>query len=179
MIFKCPGNMIIVCILLLAAAGTRAQDANDEAIDEITVVGEKTLLNLRYAAQQAEDDFFTLFNELNDNDEFDVYCDKESNTYSRVKRRRCWSPFERDVDSEELRYQLETGGRLGMRNDGMIRAKRKEQAELLKRMVLENPALQDLYRRYGEANHRFYGERERRCSDNILCRDPDNEDTPQ
>jgi hypothetical protein len=39
--------------------------------------------------------------------------------------------------------------------------------------------LQDLYRRYGEANQRFYGERERRCSDNILCRDPDNEDTPE
>ncbi len=153
--------------------GAGADEATTETIEEITVRGQKTLLNLKFAAHRAEDDFFTLFNELNDDDEFDVYCDSDSNTYSRVKRRRCWSPFERDVDDEELRYQLQTGNRIGTRNEGLIRAKRKQQAELLKQIVLENPELQRLYRRYGEANNRFYSERERRCSDNLLCLDPD------
>ena len=152
-------------------------DEAAEPIDEITVRGEKTLLNLKYAAHRAEDDFFTLFNELNGSDEFDVYCDRESNTYSRVKRRRCWSPFEREVDAEELRYQLDSGGRMGARNEGLIRAKRKQQAELLQRIVLENPELQRLYRRYGEANIRFYSERERRCADNLLCLDPNRKES--
>lgn len=180
MTFRGLGQAVACWFLFLHAAFAGAQDAGaepadaatDEPMDEITVVGEKTLLNLKYAAYQAEDDFFTLFNELNENDEFDVYCDDESNTNSRIKRRSCWSPFERDVDDEELRYQLQSGSRVGARNEGLIRAKRKEQAELLKNIVLEYPELQRLYRRLGEANIRFYSERERRCSDNILCRDP-------
>jgi hypothetical protein len=183
--YRSIGLRLAFCILALHPALVGAQGATpesaetaaDEPIDEITVVGEKTLLNLKYAAYQAEEEFFTLFNELNDNDEFDVYCDDESNTYSRIRRRSCWSPFEREVDDEELRYQLESGNRLGARNEGLIRAKRKQQAELLKEIVLENPELQRLYRRLGEANIRFYSERERRCADNILCRDPGNEES--
>lgn len=180
------GHTVICLISILAAGPFMAQDKASESgenvqaepIDEITVIGEKTLLNLKYAAQQAEDDFFTLFNELNEDDEFDVYCDNESNTYSRIKRRTCWSPFERDVDQEELRYQLESGGRMGARNEGLIKAKRKQQAEMLMKIVVENPELQKLYRRYGEANVRFYSERQRRCSDNLLCRNPDDAKPP-
>ena len=62
------------------------------------------------------------------------------------------------------------------RNEGLIRAKRKQQAEMLQQMVLENPELQRLYNRYGQANIAFYGERQRRCADNLLCRNPDESD---
>ena len=169
--------------LLLAlsypAAAEDVEKSPEEPIEEITVVGEKSLLNLKFAAYQAEEDFFNRLNELNENDEFDVFCDEEASTYSRIKRRRCWSPFEREIDEEELRNQFLTGGNLGVRNEGLVRAKRKQQAEMLKRMVLENPELQKLYLRYGEANVRFATERQRRCGDNILCRNPDDEEQPE
>ena len=170
---------LVLAVLLPAAVAQEADESPEEPLEEITVVGEKSLLKLKYAAYQAEEDFFNRFNELNENDEFDVFCDEEASTYSRIKRRRCWSPFERDIDEEDLRYQWETGGRLPVRNEGLVRAKRKQQAEMLKRMVLENPELHKLYLRYGEANVRFATERQRRCGDNVLCRDPDGQEPPE
>jgi hypothetical protein len=156
-----------------------AGESPEEPIEEITVVGEKTLLNLKFAAQRAEEDFFKLFNELNEDDEFDVFCSKESDTYSRIKRRRCWSPFERNIEEDAMREMVGASGQLGAgtrrlpRNEALIRAKRKKQAEMLQQMVLENPELQKLYNRYGEANIEFFTERERRCADNLLCLDTD------
>jgi hypothetical protein len=166
---------LALSVLPPVAVAQEADGPREEPIEEITVVGEKSLLNLKHAAYRAEEDFFKLFNELNQNDEFDVYCSEESDTYSRIKRRRCWSPFEREIDEEELRYQWETGGGLPVRNEGLVRAKRKQQAEMLKQIVLENPELQQLYLRYGEANLRFQVEHERRCGGKILCRNPDEE----
>jgi hypothetical protein len=169
-------------VLPTGAIAEATDESSEEPIEEITVVGEKTLLNLKFAAYQAEEDFFELFNELNEDDEFDVFCDKESNTYSRVKRRRCWSPFEREIEEDAMRDMVGASGQLGAGtrrlplNEGLIRAKRKQQAEMLKQMVLENPELQELYSRYGEANIEYFTERERRCADNLLCLDPDRKD---
>ena len=123
--------------------------------------------------------FFDKFNELNEIDEFDVYCEKSASTYSRVKRRRCWSPFERQIDEDEQEYAFLTGGRVGMRNEGLIRAKRKQQAEHLQKMVLENPELQALYLRYGNANVEFETERDRRCSGKLLCSGPDEDEAAE
>lgn len=162
-----------------------ADESSEEPIEEITVVGEKTLLNLKFAAMRAENEFFALFNELNTDDEYDVFCDKEASVRSRVKRRRCWSPFEREIEEDAMRDMVGPTGRLsgGTRrmplNEALIRVKRKEQAKMLQQMVLENPELQRLYNRYGQANIEFYGERERRCADNLLCRDPDEPDEPE
>lgn len=163
----------------LAALAQEDPAEPEEPIEEITAYGQKTLLNLKYAALQAEEDFFKRFNELNEIDEFDVFCSKEGSTYSRVKRRRCWSPFEREFDEEQAEYAFSTGGRVGGQNEGLIRLKRQKQAEHLKKMVLENPELQALYERYGEANLEFAAERERRCADNLLCRNPDAEESPE
>ena len=131
----------LALVLLMMSARALAQgpgEASDEPIEEITVVGPKTLLNLKFAAQRAEEDFFKLYNELNEDDEFDVFCDKDSNTYSRIKRRRCWSPFEREIEEDAMRDmvgptgQLSGGTRRMPLNEALIRVKRKEQAEMLR-----------------------------------------------
>ena len=69
------------------------------------------------------------------------------------------------------------GGRIGVRNEGLIRLKREKQATLLKNMVLENPDLQNLYFDYGEANIKLVSERQKRCADNILCLQPKTKET--
>jgi hypothetical protein len=171
-------NISVLIALLLCVGSVRAQE-DQEPIEEVTAYGQKTLLNLKYAALQAEEDFFNRFNELNEIDEFDVFCEKEASTYSRIKRRRCWSPFEREFDEEQAEYAFNTGGRVGARNEGLIQLKRKKQAEHLQKMVLENPELQALYTRYGEANIEFATEHERRCSGNLFCREPDPEEPPE
>jgi len=166
----------IAAIMALAASGfANAQEPAEEADEvpeEITVFGQKTLLNLRFAVERAETDFFNRFNEFNDDDQYDVFCDEIAKTGSRIRRRTCWSPFEREIDEDETKRAFETGSRVGVRNEGLIRLKREKQAELLKNMVLENPELQKLYTDYGNANIRFMTERQRRCADNILCLEP-------
>jgi len=176
-------HAVLATLLTLAAPGFAQDevsgltpDAADDDIEEITVYGDKTLLSLKYAMYDAEDDFFKLFNNLNEDDKFDVFCEKRSSTRSRIKRRQCWSEFEMDYDEDRFRQALDSGGPVGVRNEGYVTAMRKRQAAMLKQMVLENPELQKAYQRFGEANIRFYTEREQRCSDNLVCRDPDHPD---
>jgi hypothetical protein len=162
-----------VCIALVACASIAVgeQKPND-TLENVTVYGQKTLLNLRRAADRAQVEFFNRFNELNEDDQYDVYCEKIAKTGSRVRKLTCWSPFEREMNDEEMRFALSTGNFVGLQNEGMLRVKRSKQARLLQKMILETPELQELYTDYGNANIRFYTERKRRCSDNILCLEP-------
>lgn len=45
-----------------------------ESQEEITVYGEKSLVRLRHAIYRAEEDLFSVYNDLNSNDDFDVDC---------------------------------------------------------------------------------------------------------
>ena len=74
----------IFLIVGILGVGPAAAENDDEPIEEITAYGQKTLLNLKYAAYQAEDSFFNLFNELNGDDRFDVYCEKQARKGSRL-----------------------------------------------------------------------------------------------
>ena len=149
--------------IVLGTGSTFAQE-DDEPIEEITAYGHKSLLNLKYAAFQAEQDFFNLFNELNEDDRFDVHCEHRAPTGSRIKRRMCTSPFEHELDEEAARDMFLTGGGgyVPLQNEGAIRALRKKQAEMLKAMVMENPELQQRYIELGKANQRFAEEHRRR-----------------
>ena len=56
-------------------SATESQAAND-VIEEISVIGERTTYSLRLEIKSAEADVYNLFNELNNNDEFDVTCEE-------------------------------------------------------------------------------------------------------
>ena len=161
----------IFLIVGILGVGPAAAENDDEPIEEITAYGQKTLLNLKYAAYQAEDSFFNLFNELNGDDRFDVYCEKRARKGSRIRTRQCWSPFEREIDEDAARDYFLTGGSgfVALQNEGKIRQMRKKQAEMLKTMVSENPELQQRYVELGKANLRFAEERNKRCEGRIIC----------
>ncbi len=165
----------ILALLAIAGAGVaqEVEEESNEIPEEITVYGQKTLLNLKMRVYRAEEDFFKLFNELNEDDQYDIFCEKIARVGSRIKRRTCWSPFEREIDEEQTRRSFESGSAmLGMRNEGLIRHKRLEQAKMLVEMVRENPALQKKYAAYAKAGARFDAEREARCADSFFCRGP-------
>ena len=163
-------NVLVVVAALLCHSSALAEEG-EEPIEEITAYGQKTLLNLKYAAYQAEDSFFNLFNELNGDDRFDVYCEKRARKGSRIRTRQCWSPFEREIDEDAARDYFLTGGSgfVALQNEGKIRQMRKKQAEMLKTMVSENPELQQRYVELGKANLRFAEERNKRCEGRIIC----------
>ncbi|MBT8146554.1 MAG: hypothetical protein KJN90_06835 [Gammaproteobacteria bacterium] len=61
-------------------------------LEEITVRGEQTIISIRNQIERAEDDLYSLFNELNSNDDFDIVCRKRKRN-SHIARRECEPMF--------------------------------------------------------------------------------------
>lgn len=86
----------------LAALDTPvAESDSDDTIDEITVLGTRSLRTMQRQIKRADETLFGLFNELNTDDNYDVYCRDENRVGSKIKIRVCKSNFERGVTPEE------------------------------------------------------------------------------
>ena len=79
----------MLCAIAVAAQAQESADSSsDEAYDEIEVVGKAQLDDLRNKLYESEVGVYNLFNDLNDENEFDVIClDKAptSNSFSSFK----------------------------------------------------------------------------------------------
>ena len=74
---------VAVLALPMAAIGQAAEasanaTSNDEVIDDIVVVGQKSLNDLRRDVFKAEEDFYSVFNNYNDEKDYDVRCFNEN-----------------------------------------------------------------------------------------------------
>lgn len=58
-------------------------------IEELEVIGQRSLLSFRLQMYDAEDFMYALFNELNGNDKLDVLCELRAPTGTRIQRRTC------------------------------------------------------------------------------------------
>jgi hypothetical protein len=67
--------------------------ANDEVIDNIVVAAQKSTAELRQDLWDSEDDFYSLYNKLNDDSLYDVRCSLEAPTGSRIKNQVCHPVF--------------------------------------------------------------------------------------
>lgn len=61
-----------------------------DAIDEISVIGQRSLLSLHIEVFKLEESFYALFNELNSENEYDVTCHKEFRFMSHIKAGLAW-----------------------------------------------------------------------------------------
>jgi hypothetical protein len=68
-------------------------DASAEAIDEITVIGQRSLRELRLEVQAARERVYDIFNSLNSDDEFDIHCRRTVRTGTRIPQRICEPQF--------------------------------------------------------------------------------------
>ena len=65
----------------------------EESIEEITVYGEKSIIQLRKEFEVAQVQLFDVFNELNSTDEFDIECEYVRRTNSRRTDQLCTPKF--------------------------------------------------------------------------------------
>ena len=79
-----------------------AQPSQD--IEEIVVIGGKTLSQYRLELEQAHDELIELFNEVNEGQDNDVRCRDESPTGTRIPQRACWSQAEDRAGANGARY---------------------------------------------------------------------------
>lgn len=116
-------NVYLNCAaLLLLFSGVAAEEAdvqqpageetagvqpNAEIFDEVTVLGIRELAGLRADVIRAEDVVYDLYNELNEDDRYDIICKKETRIGSQIPRRVCLSRLYRDAVSEASEEAIE------------------------------------------------------------------------
>ena len=71
--------------------------ASGRPIEEIQVLGTRTLYSIRMEIVDEENKIFSMFNELNSDDRFDIFCDNIAPTGSHIKQRVCEPRFVTDM----------------------------------------------------------------------------------
>lgn len=61
----------------------------EEPIEELEVIGKRSLLTFRFEMHRAEDRMYAMFNELNGSDDLDVICDTRPRGGSHIAQRQC------------------------------------------------------------------------------------------
>jgi hypothetical protein len=89
---------VTLLALPIAAVGQDEDEStqvasNGGAIDNVVVTGQKSTGDLRRELWDAEDDFYSLYNKMNDENKYDVRCIKRAPVGSRIKNHTCTPVF--------------------------------------------------------------------------------------
>ena len=135
--------------------------SNNETIDDIVVVGQKSLSAMRKDVYEAEEDFYAVFNKFNDEKDFTVRCHYEKATGTHIKNHVCRARFVTKAFSAHAARNGNDLSRVANQdaNPGFAEktAKYHEKVETL---VIANPELQAAFLRYNDKRAQFFAERE-------------------
>ena len=153
--------LIAVLALPLVAAGQDGAQSNDEVIDDIVVVGQKSLSTLRKEVFKAEEDFYSAFNKLNDNKDFNVRCFYEKATGTHIKNHVCRARF---VTKAYSSHAARNGGDLSrvanQDANPAFATKTAKYQETMETLIDANPDLMQALITYNTARADFMAERE-------------------
>ena len=155
-------HSLLLLVLLfgqLAVAEEEPEITDDEeAIDEITVIGERELLALRVEIVRAEDEIYRIFNELNEDDDYDMICKTERPVGTHISRRVCRARLFREAMAEDARRAMNgevmTGPMINTQKHNKILQ------EKLRSMVLEYPELAEAVQKRYILRQKFLKARE-------------------
>ena len=135
--------------------------SNNEAIDNIVVVGHKSISEMRKDVFEAEEDFYAVFNKLNDEKDFTVRCNYEKATGTHIKNHVCRARF---VTKAFSKHAARNGNDLSrVANQGSDPAFAEKTAryhEKVETLVAANPELLTAFLRYNDKRAQFFAERE-------------------
>jgi hypothetical protein len=139
--------------------------SNNETIDDIVVVGQKSMATLRREVFEAEEDFYSLFNDLNDDRDYDVKCFYEKATGTNIKNHVCRARFVSKAFSAHAARNRNDITRVANQdaNPAMAEKTAKFQ-EKMETLIAANPDLQAALVRYNTARAVFLAEREERAN---------------
>ena len=96
-------RVVTFIVLSFAAGSAHAQERPDEVVVRGRQVGE-----LRVAMQNAREHAYSIFNEINSTDDFDVLCREETRYFSHAKQRVCRPRFEGRISGQAAKEFLST-----------------------------------------------------------------------
>jgi hypothetical protein len=148
-----------------------AQEDSPEAtaesgeIDEIVVLGARSLTLLRQEVIVAEDRFFDLYNELNDDDKYDIVCETRRPIGTRIQVRECKAQFVKDAEYQATQDALQFSESPANVTARAIRASTEDYEildEKLKTFAVSSPELQEALMEYDGLNKKYADEREKK-----------------
>ena len=153
---------------------TQTETETPGQMEEVTVYGQKTLLNLKRAMIEAENNTFEVFNSLNTDNQYDMRCYKEAPTGSHIKHRFCYPNYVKDLEYEAA-SRWSAGSRINDFPDGvpltiMSIAKEKEEKlrEIWGALAAEHPEMLTAIKAHSEAKKLYTAEKEKRCKRLII-----------
>lgn len=165
-----PAQMVVALTLTLGLTSvgicqTSITETGDPSFagsqEEITVYGEKSLVRLRHAFYRAEDNLFSVFNDLNSNDDFDVNCDYVAFPRGRWNHHQCRPRFaikaEAKATQDAMRGSAYHGAGLSEYSPHVARLKKKNEllwAEM-QALLIEHPELQRALADLVKAKNRY------------------------
>ena len=151
---------LFVAVLAVPMAASGAA-SNDEAIDDIVVVGQKSLSQLRKDVFEAEEDFYSVFNKLNDEKDYDVRCFYEKPTGTHIKNHVCRARFVTKAFERHARRNRNNLSSVANQNaDPIFAEKTIKYQEKVETLISANPELQAAFVRYNTTRAEFFAERE-------------------
>ena len=134
-----------------------------EEVEEIIVYGNKPLHALRREVYRAEQNFFDVFNSLNEDDEYDVRCFYEIPSFTHIRRHVCRARFVSDATSaESAPWFSEQVGAINRPASIVIQRKKKRLREIIEALVAEHPELLQALSEYTDKKQILETEKERR-----------------
>ncbi len=88
---KLTQTFLVVAMALASPMAAFGED--DQATENTVVVSQKSTAELRSELWKFEDEFYALYNKLNDDNLYDVRCTQEAPTGSRIKQQICRPVF--------------------------------------------------------------------------------------
>jgi hypothetical protein len=147
-------SVLVLAVHALLSADVVAQNANaaqatptipvrQRPIEEVEVIGERTLLNLQIEIRNQEVEMYNIFNDLNSTDDFDVNCRNVTHTGTLIPTWECDAGFmtrmrfQNTQDFLQFGFVPKTDEELYWENRDKVEALNAEMIALAK----ENPAL--------------------------------------
>jgi hypothetical protein len=108
---KSPLLVAGVALGLLLPAVRAAEPANDPVtaarpLEEVEIIGKK-LYQLQREVIEAEERYYALYNELNTNDDYDVYCELRAPLGTKIKTRICTAAYIAKAQEAEAKAFLD------------------------------------------------------------------------
>jgi len=152
-------HTILALFIAVLAMPTAAVGQDEEVMENIVVASQKSTSALRKDLIRAEDDFYDLYNTLNDDNEYDVRCFYEAPTGVRTKSHVC-----RPVFFSKARNRENKNRRIDPKTDAGIADKMVKLQENLESLIAANPELQEAMVKYNTARAQLVAQLEESAS---------------
>lgn len=136
-----------VLFLPVATAQNQSSDAGESAEEgEVIVIAELNRREVRQFIEEVEDQLYEVYNAVNDDDDFDIFCFQYKPTTSNIRERVCEPRFFTDARAENAKNSFEVTDEM-LSPSGLRAEYENEFEELTAKMeaaAAENPQIAEL-----------------------------------